>query len=122
MAGRRTTATRQKTPRIAINGRFLDEVGTRLEYGYKTQSVAIMRLPEKHHHLIADGDGVTLRVPAITALQLYYDGVLPADRDEPVELSVAGESLGRFAIEWLRRVDGHEFGEPILLRFRRVER
>lgn len=122
MAARRSAATRQKSPRIAINGRFLDEVGTRLEYGYKTQSIAIRRLPEKHHHLIADGDGVTLRCPAITALQLYFDGVLPADRDEPVELSVAGKSLGSFAIEWLRRVDGDEFGEPILLRFRRADR
>lgn len=122
MAARRSTATRQKAPRIAINGRFLDEVGTRLEYGYKTQAIAIRRLPGKHHDLIEDGDGVILRFPAITALQLYHDGVLPPDRDEPVELSVAGNPLGSFAIEWLRRVDGHEFGEPILIRFRRLDR
>jgi hypothetical protein len=108
--------SRAKTPRISINGVFLDEVRTRLDYGHETQSVGLMSLPAQHHRIITDGDGVVLRLPAITALQLYYDGVLPSNCDRAIELKLGKKKVGRFVIESLRRVEGHHFGEPVLLR------
>ena len=114
MARRRSSAS---NPRVAVNGVFLDEVRTRLDYGRETGSIALMVLPVEHHRLTVDGDTVVLCTPAITALQLYYDGVLPADRDRAVELTLGSEKLGKYLVQSLRRVEMSQFGEPVLIRF-----
>ena len=58
-----------------------------------------------------------MRLPALTALQLYHDGVLSADAQKSVELTVAGRSLGAYFLHWLRALPGDEFGSPVILRF-----
>ena len=113
-------STQKKAPRIAINGCFLDDVKTRLEYGYATGSTSLKSFPTKHHRAVLDEDAVTLRLPALTALQLYHDGVLPVHNKHPIELTIGDANIGWFIVEWLRCVPEHEFGDPVLIRFARV--
>src|ERR1700761_4371335 len=113
--------TNQRGPgirRIAINGRFLDEVRTRRDDG-RSDAVSYTLLPAEHHHALEDDDGVTLRIPAMTALQLYHDGTLPADREQSVDLTVADQKLGSFFVQWLRGLSGGEVGDGVLLRLAR---
>jgi tetratricopeptide (TPR) repeat protein len=69
--------------------------------------------------VIEDEEGVTLKLPVLTALQLYHDGVLSADPQKSVELTIAARKLGAFYLQWLRGLSGDEFGNPVLLRFER---
>lgn len=104
-------------PRIAINGRFLDEVQTRIENG-RERWAGFARLPAEHHRAIITDDAVVLRIPALTALQLYFDGTLPTDRSIPLSIEVGGHTLGEFFVEWLRCSDRHYAGEQIFIRLR----
>jgi hypothetical protein len=113
-----TPPRRTGVRRIAINGRFLDEVQTRLEDD-RSGSVSHTSYPAEQHHAIEDEDGVTLQTPAMTALQLYHDGILPASREQSVEITVADRRLGAFFVQWLRGLSGRGFGDPMLLRLAR---
>lgn len=62
--------------RIAINGRFLDEIQTRLQ---------------------DDRSGSLIHTS-----YLYHDGILPANREQSVDLTVADRRLGAFFVQWLR--------------------
>jgi hypothetical protein len=61
----------------------MDVSSTKFELGCKrTQPVGrlvMCRLPSNDTALLKDEGGVTLKLPALTALQLYYDGVLSAN-------------------------------------------
>ena len=105
-------------PRIAVNGRYLDEIQTRIEDAWGTGSVGYARLPAQHHGAVIDGEVVTLRVPALTVLQLYFDGILPVDRSIPVTLEVDGQSLGEVIVESLRCAERHYAGEAMFPRLR----
>ena len=84
-AKKRPTPVRPRAQRIAIDGHFLDEVRTRLHASDDTGAISHMTLPEEHHRLTLDHDAMILRIPALTALQLYYDGILrsPPHRHAP---------------------------------------
>ena len=60
-----TPPRRPGARRIAINGRFLDEVQTRLQDD-RSGSVIHTSYPAEQHHAIEDEGGVTLRMPAAT--------------------------------------------------------
>src|ERR1700730_8472986 len=107
-----TPRRRPGVRRIAIDGRFLDEIQTRLEDD-GSGSVIHTSYPAEQHHAIEDGDGVTLQMAALTALQLYHDGTLPVNREQPVELTVADRRLGAFYVQWLRGLSGRGFGDPV---------
>lgn len=116
----RRTRKDQTAPRIRVGGRYLDEVGTRLHDRHQAGSVAYLRLPAEHHRLVENEDDVVLRLPAITALQLFFDGALTSRREESFELAVGDEIVGRFRVGSLRRVAGHAFETPVLLRLVRI--
>jgi tetratricopeptide (TPR) repeat protein len=116
------TPTRPSKPRIALNGHFLDEVRTRLVSEFRQDSVSYLSLPEAHHRLVADGGAVVLRIPAITALQLYYDGALPQDRTRPVTLQAGDEVLGTFHLASMGKpAEYYNHDEHVLLRFERAQ-
>ncbi len=102
---------------ISIGGRRLDEVRTRVGATQASEWVSYQSAPVERHTLIEDEHGVTVKLPALTALQLYHDGTLSADPERPVELSVAGRALGEHFLHWMRGLPDHEFGTPVLLRF-----
>ena len=105
--------------RIAIDGHFLDEVQTRLHSDVGSKSLSYLSAPVERHHATEDEDGITLKLPAVTALQLFNDGVLSADGRKSVELTVAGRLLGAYFLHWMHTIPGDEFGGPVLLRFGR---
>jgi hypothetical protein len=105
--------------RIAINGHFLDEVRTQLHADPNAKSLTYVSAPIERHQATEDEEGVTLKLPALTALQLYSDGVLPITPRKSVDLSIAGRKLGVFYLHWMRGLPGDEFGAPVLLRFGR---
>jgi hypothetical protein len=105
--------------RIAIDDHFLDEIQTRLHTDETVRSVSFISAPVEQHQVTEDETGVTLKVPALTVLQLYRDRIMPADPRKSVELTVAGRRLGAFYLQWLRAPPGDSFGAPVLLRFER---
>jgi tetratricopeptide (TPR) repeat protein len=112
-----TTRHARGIRRVAIDGQFLDEVQTRLQTDAGNKYVSYMSAPVEQHHAIEDEGGITLTLPALTALQLYHDGVLSADAQKSVELTVAGRPLGAYYLQWLRGLPGAAFGNPVVLRF-----
>jgi tetratricopeptide (TPR) repeat protein len=105
--------------RVAIDGHFLDEIQTRLNTDETARSVSFISAPIEQHQVTEDEAGVTLKVPALTALQLYRDRIIPTDPRKSVELTVAGRMLGAFYLQWLRASPGDAFGALVLLRFER---
>lgn len=61
--------------RIAIDRHFLDEVQTRLHSDPSQPSVTYTAAPVERHQVTENEEGVTLRLPALTALQLYHPPV-----------------------------------------------
>jgi hypothetical protein len=114
-----TTSLSRGVRRIAIAGHFLDEMQTRLHTNEDAYSVSYVSAPVEQHQISEDGEGVTLKLPALTALQLYHDDVLSADPTKSVELTIAGRKIGVFYLQWLRSLPGNEYGVPVLLRFER---
>jgi tetratricopeptide (TPR) repeat protein len=103
--------------RISINGHFLDDTRTRLHSEAGSKSLSYLSAPTERHHAIEDAEGVTVRLPALTALQLFYDGVLTADSRAPLELTIAGRPLAAHYLHWMHALSGNEFRGPVLLRF-----
>ena len=62
--------------RVAINGHFLDDVQIRLHSEESSKSLSYSSAPVERHHVAEDEEGITLSLPALIALQLFYDGVL----------------------------------------------
>jgi tetratricopeptide (TPR) repeat protein len=114
-----TTRPSRGNRRIAIDGHFLDEIQTRLYADENTNSLTYVSAPIEQHQVAEDETGITLKLPSLTALQLYRDRVIPTDARKPVELTVAGRELGAFYLQWLRALPGGAFGAPVLLRFER---
>jgi len=69
---------------------------------------------------LEDSDGVTLRMPSLVALQLYHDGVLPIDREQPVELRLAGKATDQHFVRRLRGSMAADGRERVLLRLART--
>jgi hypothetical protein len=111
------TSHSRRIRRVAIDGNFLDDVQIRLHSDESSKSLSYSSAPVERHHATEDEEGITLRLLALTALQLYYDGVLSADAQRSVELTVAGRLLGAFFLHWLRALPGDKFGSAVILRF-----
>lgn len=111
----------RRSPRISVDGVFLDEVKTRVQYPGDANTIAYSSLPAHKHRLTPLDDILVIRTPAVTALQLYHDGVLPGDPAQGIEVMVGDEVLGCFVLDSLRRPHDLEFEQPVLLRFVRVE-
>jgi hypothetical protein len=103
--------------RIAIDGHFLDETQTQLHSEGDSTWSSYLSAPVETFHSTQDDEGVTLILPALTALQLHHDGVLTADDRKSVELTVAGRPLGPYYIHWMRTLPGNGFAGPVILRF-----
>lgn len=110
-----------KSPRIGIDGVFLDEVRTLVQYDHDANVVSYLSLPSHKHAISVEGAVVMVRTQAVTALQLYHDGVLPGDAVRGVDLTVGGETLGRFVVHSLRCARDPRSGQHVLLRFVPVE-
>jgi hypothetical protein len=94
--------------RIAINGRFLDEVITLRENDCgadrEEDDDAYMSFGMEHFRAGFDGDAAMLYLPIVTAVQLYHDGVLPSDRHRPIQLTLGTRTTRPLYVDWMRHV------------------
>jgi hypothetical protein len=74
----RAKGNRHGIRRIAIDGHFLNEIQTSLHAPSGRSVVYTSAAPERHQAM-EEVDSVTLKLPALTALQLFRDGVPPVD-------------------------------------------
>jgi hypothetical protein len=110
-------APRGPAIRLAINGHFLDEVRTPREKQDDTEADPYISFPMEDYRAGFDGEATMLYLPLTAALQLYHDGVLPADRTQPITLTVGTRTKGPLYVEWMRHVaKSYHHGERVLLR------
>jgi hypothetical protein len=96
--------------RVGIGGRWLDEV--RLRLGGSTHRGFTV---EDHRAHVDEHGVVTLRTPALAAVQLFAMGVLPPIGGA-ADLSVGGRTLGPMVLAEVRGVDDLR-GDRVVLRF-----
>lgn len=103
--------------RIAVNGVYLDQVRIRLHSDSGSGFASYESAPIDQHSATEDSAGISLRLPALTALQLFADGVLTADGIKPVELTVAGRAAKTLYFHWLHKSPNKDAGSQVVLRF-----
>ena len=88
--------------RIAVGGRFLDEVQIRLDRR------SYLSFPVDNHRGRVDDDGVvTIDTKMPTALQLFAEGHLSRVDGPPVDVNVGGRRLGPMVLSSLSCNGGH---------------
>ena len=106
--------------RIAIGGRYLDEVRIRLAKPDGYTSISLLSFPASRHRAQADKDCVTVFAQAPTLVQLYADGVLPPIGGRPVPIEVGGVDLGRWTLASVESGGMTGVDDIIVLHFRRA--
>jgi hypothetical protein len=106
--------------RIAIEGRYLDEVKIRQANMYATSPIAYVSFPARRHWARAEGDDVTLSAQAATVVKLFADGVLPALGGRSVAVEVGGR-IHRCILEAVELGATGAVDDMIVLRFRRSD-
>jgi uracil-DNA glycosylase family 4 len=119
-AGAKVRPSPPSASRIAVNGRFLDEVEIRLPK-QAPRTVSTLRFPAARHSAHLDGDMLTLTVQAPTVVQLYFDGIIPVDRSVPVAVRIGDGDEQRFVIEGVGVGDRNGSHDEIVLRMRRTD-
>jgi hypothetical protein len=101
--------------RIAIGGKFLDEV--RIARGGNSY----MEFPVTEHRGVIGADGtVTVHAMMPSALQLFAEGRLPRVGGVPVEIVVAGRKLGPMMLAEVRCSDENYRYNVAILIFKRA--
>jgi len=87
--------------RIAINGTKLDEVRMLME-PYNNGTISYITYPSSQFRLSDDDHRIRLAVPAYLAVELYRSGILPQDKNTPIEMSIGGCSVGWYIVSDMR--------------------
>ncbi len=111
------TLRRKPAPRIAIEGRYLDEVRIRQALQWDPRSVCFLAFPATRHRALVEGPRVTISAQAPTIVQLFAEGILPAVGTRPVRLEIAGKDLGAFILDTIESGERTAIGDMIVLRF-----
>ncbi len=102
--------------RVAIGGRFLDEVSISLG-----SNMALSFPVDRHSGRVADDGTATVYAMMPTALQLYADGHLPRVGGEPVQVVIGGRALGPMVLAQLMCGGGEVRHDVAVLVFRPVD-
>lgn len=95
--------------RIAIGGKFLDEVRISLD------ASTTLSFPVDRHRGVVNADGsATVRAMAPSALQLFADGTLPPIGGAPVEVVGGGRALGPMVLASLA-ASGEQYNTATLV-------
>lgn len=106
--------------RIAIGGRYLDEVCIRQTPQFAQRSLSYLCFPASRHWARVDGERVTISAQAATVVQLFADAVLPPVGACTVVLEIGGRSLGPCRLESVESGETSAVDDMIVLRFRRT--
>jgi len=99
--------------RVAIGGKFLDEVGISLGGN------ASLRFPVERHSGVLDEHGTaTVHAMMPAALQLFAEGLLPRVGGDPVEIMVAGQKLASMVLVEVRCGGGYGQHDIAILVFK----
>jgi hypothetical protein len=101
--------------RIAIGGKFLDEVRIRLD------RTSYLGFPVENHRAEIATDGtVTIWVKMPTAIQLFADGRLTPIGGAPVQVMIGGKELGAMVLSELSCAGDGGYHDVAMLVFRRA--
>jgi hypothetical protein len=102
--------------RIAIGGRYLDEVQIR----QNLPGTSYVSFPAHRHLARVEDDLVTVSTQGATAVKLFADGVLPPVGGGAVTVAIGGRELGLCHLDAVETCETRSFELGIVLRFRRV--
>jgi hypothetical protein len=101
--------------RIAIGGKFLDEVSIR------QSATSFLSFPVENHRGEVGGDGVvTIHAKMPTIVELFAEGALTPVGGAPVDVMVAGKKLGPMVLAEVRCTGGGGHHDIVVLVFRRA--
>lgn len=107
--------------RVAINGKFLDEVRIRLTPG-TPGTISLLSFPLKQHRGEVGDDGtVTVHTKMPTAVAIFAEGLLEPVGGAPVELMVAGNKLSPMVLAEVRCSDNGGHNDIAVLIFKPVK-
>jgi hypothetical protein len=102
--------------RIAIGGKFLDEVSIR------QSATSFLSFPVGNHRGEIGGDGaVTIHAKMPTIVELFAEGALTPVGGAPMEIMVAGKKLGPMVLAEVRCTGGGGLHDVAILVFRRAD-
>jgi len=105
--------------RIAIDGKYLDEVQIREAEPYAPNAVCYLSFPADRHWAERKGDRVSVSAQAATVVKLFADGVLPEVGGRTVVGEVGGEKIGPCLLEAVESGERNGVDDVIVLRFHR---
>jgi hypothetical protein len=101
------------TKRVAIGGKFLDEVQIR------QSATALLSFPVDHHRGLVGSDGaVTIHSKMPTVVALFAAGLLPPVGGPPVEVVVVGRTFGKMVLREVGCAGDSFRGDVAVLSFR----
>jgi len=103
--------------RVAIGGRYLDEVQIRLDL---PDSLSHLSFPANRHRGRVEEDRVTVFTQGPTGVKLFADGVLPPIGGGAVTVAIGGPGVRTLPPRGRRDCETRSFEHGIVLRFRRV--
>jgi hypothetical protein len=105
--------------RIAIEGKYLDEVRIRQAKPYEPNCVSYLSFPASRHWAEVKSERVTVSAQAATVGKLFADDVLPAVGGRAVVVEASGEKIGPCLLEAVESGETNPVDDMIVLCFRR---
>lgn len=96
-----------KPPKIRLNGVDLESVTTVERLQRESSSRRSIGLPRQAVQPL--GERLLLTLHPLTATQLYFNGVLPADRETPIQLRVGREKTTTWRIVSLETLQNRHY-------------
>ena len=106
--------------RIAIGGRYLDEVQIRLAKSHAPNTRSDLSFPAHRHATSIDQDQLVVATQAATAVKLFSEGVLQPIGGIAVTVRIGSEDCGLWLLDSVEADRESSSDIEILLRFRRA--
>jgi hypothetical protein len=113
-------ATRRSQVRIAIGGRYLDEVRTPLARSDVPGCASFLSFPAHRHAARVEAGQVLVSAQAQTVVKLFADGVLPPIGGRAVTLTVGRRQLGPCLLDAVEAGGASRLETTVVLHFHRA--
>jgi hypothetical protein len=106
--------------RIAIGGRYLDEVRIRQTRTDLANTLSSLSFPAHRHGASVEPDHLVVSTQAATVVQLFAEGVLALIGGPAVTVQIGGQEFGPCLLEAVETDGASPLDTTIILRFRRA--
>ncbi len=106
--------------RIAIGGRYLDEVRIRQARTDMPGTLSSLSFPAHRHQASVEADHLVVSTQAAAVVQLFAEGVLVPIGGTAVTVQIGGQEFGPCLLEAVETDAASPLDTTILLRFRRA--